>query len=174
MALKIIITIRCKAKWVAFTLLAFNATAQSLNFDFVQSKPNLYLIAGFEESVAKANSSVKLVIYGQLDEGWHLYSIKKHPDLNIIPTSVVYQNTWYQKQGELKESETTNIFDEALEIEVQAHRKQFQLQQTLLIHKDAPVGSLDLTGYVQYQVCNQKVCLKPQETKFIASIMVIE
>ncbi len=174
MAVKCKVGVFCLALTLFASYFKINVNAQDFGFGSFSKKPNLYLTAGFEKPSTSKNSPVKLIIYGQLEEGWHLYSVQSHPHLNIIPTSVVYQNIWYQKQGGIIESQTELLFDEALGVEVQTHRKQFQLQQTLLIRKDAPVGNLDLTGYVQYQVCNQKVCLEPQQTSFVATIKVVK
>ena len=168
-----IIAIICKCQWLALAFVFYLLQARAEGFSFETPQPQLHLIAGFETAESKVNTSVKLIIYGQLEKGWHLYSVKSNPRLRIIPTSIVYQNMWYQQQSQLEESKPEVIFDQALGVELQAHRNQFRLAQTLLISKDAPLGKLDLVGFVQYQVCNQKICLQLQQKQFIAPMRVV-
>ena len=110
-----------------------------------------------------ARFSVRLV--GQIQEGWHMYSMRAVAE-GPIPTRVwVAEGQPVLLAGTIKASTPQSVQDSSFNMEVEQYEGQAEFTLPLRVSSAANNQSLTLVLHASYQVCNNKICLPPKTVK---------
>ena len=140
----------------------------------IQEQQRLTLYTEFSESKVKAGSIVELSIRGKIEQGWHIYSTQTGGDLQSLATKITYSPSLvHLPQSRLLESKPITYFDEVIDLTLQVHQHQFVLTQRFKIADFAQVGVQDLSGNLEYFICDNHICSPQQQLEFIAPLEVI-
>ncbi len=109
------------------------------------------------------NSAVKSVeIEAILAEGWHLYSQYIDSDSGPVATSIKFEPTKFVRFiGKVEEPTPIRKFDETFGTELSFFEKNALFRQQ--INYSSPTI---LKGSVIFMLCNDTMCLPPEETHF--------
>ncbi|HUK18615.1 MAG TPA: protein-disulfide reductase DsbD N-terminal domain-containing protein [Bryobacteraceae bacterium] len=108
--------------------------------------------------------SVKLV--AQIQEGWHLYSMKEVADGPIATRIWLAEGQPFQLAGSIRPSPPEVIQDPSFNMEVE----QYEGQAEFALPLRATGAAQKLTLNVAYQSCNNRICLPPKTVKVEATI----
>ena len=101
-----------------------------------------------------------------IEEGWHLYSQYVDEYAGPIPTSFEFEeNAQIVLIGTPIEPEAIVEFDENFESEVSYFKDHVEFKQKL-----EPKGDTQVFGTVTFMICNETMCLPPEDQMFVVSI----
>ena len=97
-----------------------------------------------------------------LDENWHLYSQFSNPE-GAIPTEFIYTKTKEEIRllGSVEESESKTAFDPVFEMDLTYFEKEAIFTQTFQFASNI---SDRIQGEINYQACDDKLCIFRTET----------
>lgn len=99
-----------------------------------------------------------------MEEGWHIYATVLENELGPLPTAVRFNpSETYEMQGGLLEPTPIQVFDPNFEMQVQYHSGTVRFVQQMKPKIDGPV---EVSGEVEYMVCNDRTCLPPKLVTF--------
>jgi thiol:disulfide interchange protein DsbD len=106
----------------------------------------------------------ELIINAKLEGNWHLYGQKSYGDEGPIPTSFNFKKSSnYELVGKAKESKLIKKFEPVWNFELQFFEHAAVFTQKIKIKHDK---SFDVTGKLEYMVCNESQCLPPTTIDF--------
>jgi len=120
----------------------------------------------------KGNAVYQIQLDAQIDDPWHMYAMKLEKDGPIPTAFSVKKGTGYELLGELKELTKPLIkFDKGFRFNVGLYAKEasFLQEVRVLTEKGAKV-----TIYVEYQCCNDEICLPPFTDSFLVDLPGLE
>jgi len=160
-----------------FPPMIFGGTLESI-VEGGKSRSNLMqslkIIAELSPDLVYRNSRFRLTIYGRIDDGSHIYSIDHQGDFAPEPTRLVIESKSIVKCSNTQESAVKNIFDEAFNIPLKVHKDEFRLNQNCVVNRNAQNGIHEIRGYLQYQICDNRICSLPLKIKFQESLQIVE
>lgn len=107
-----------------------------------------------------------VVAEATIEEGWHLYSQYVDEYAGPIPTSFEFEeNPQVELIGTPVEPEAIVEFDQNFESEVSYFKDHVAFKQKL-----KPIGNTELSGTVTFMICNETMCLPPEDQVFVVSI----
>ena len=156
---------RVRAAILAACSLAWASCALAQTYGTNQVKWSLAL----EPASAAPGSKVLARMTGQIDPGWHLYSLSTpaaiKTTLQLAPNDVIDGVRPLQPAPH-----------RAYDPNFQASTETFQGSVTFLLElqlkKDARAGAADLSVTARYQTCNDKVCIPPVRRTAAASLTI--
>ena len=103
-----------------------------------------------------------------LDEGWHLYS-QFTPKGGPVPTSVSFaKNPLLVFEGIVKEAgDMEKHFEKLFGVQVFQFSNRVNFVQTVKLKSNVKTN---LSGTVEFMVCNDEMCLPPKEVPFSLSL----
>jgi thiol:disulfide interchange protein DsbD len=113
---------------------------------------------------AGARLTAKLTV--EIQEGWHLYSMKEVQDGPIATRIWVPEGQPLQLAGPIKAAPPQVIHDPSFNMEVEQYEGQAEF--TLPLRANAAADKL--TVNVSYQSCNNRICLPPKTVKVEAAL----
>ena len=132
-------------------LLSSNSIAQIL--DPVSWKFNSEAISGNE---------YLLKIEAKIDQGWHLYSQSLPSDEGPIATEFTFdENPSVERIGKVKEPKAKTEYDPNFDMDLNFFSNSVTFSQRVKIS-----ASTTVKGNVYFMVCNDKMCLPPEEVLF--------
>ncbi|MGB1204714.1 MAG: protein-disulfide reductase DsbD domain-containing protein [Chitinophagales bacterium] len=103
-----------------------------------------------------------------IENSWYIYSqhIETRPP---IPTSFLFDNTDdFELKGEVQEiGDMIDIFDETFETNIRKFAEEVTFQAIVKTKRDA----VDITGKIEYMVCDNQKCLPPEFEKFTFNLV---
>lgn len=115
-------------------------------------------------ATANGEGSIRIDIRSQVEEGWHIYATKLPSDLGPVPTAIRFTaSDAFTLEGELDEPEPVEVFDENFGMVVRYHNGSPAFAQRI---KPMKPGPFEVSGKVEYMVCNDKTCLPPVVVPF--------
>jgi len=116
----------------------------------------------WETSVEKINDSeFNLLITAGIEQGWHLYS-QNVPEGGPIPTSIkiVEDDSKYQLIGSPQEGKGHEEYDNVFDMDIKYFETKAVFKQRIKL-----LGSdkIDITGVLEFMVCDDTNCLPPTE-----------
>ena len=108
---------------------------------------------------AGARLTAKLTV--EIQEGWHLYSMKEVPDGPIATRIWIPQGQPLQLAGPIKAAPPQVIHDDSFNMEVE----QYEGEAEFTLPLRATAAADKLTVNVSYQSCNNRICLPPKTVK---------
>lgn len=113
-------------------------------------------------SVSHDVKSNEVVLEAQIDEGWHLYSQFIQNDIGPVPTQFVFDELQTIKwDGKVNESLPITMYDPNFEASLDFFKDKARFSRKL-----AKGSSGTISGYVNYMVCNDIMCLPPIDYNF--------
>ncbi len=98
----------------------------------------------------------------KIANGWHLYSQHISNEIGPVPTSFFFENKGnYKLIGEVNEPKPIQKYDETFEAMLDFFEGKVLFQQRIAAKKETIVS-----GSVTYMLCNDTMCLPPNEEKF--------
>lgn len=138
--------------WMAAALLA--APADPVSWKLVEG-PARPVKAG-------AKFTVKLV--ARVQEGWHLYSMKRLEDGPVATRIWLADGQPFQLAGAIRSSPPETLTDPSFNMEVEQYEGEASF--VLPLKADgAASGTQTLAVQASYQSCNNKICLPPKTVK---------
>jgi thiol:disulfide interchange protein len=136
---------------------------------------NLVWRGHVEPAVVAPGSKAKLLLTATLDEGWHLYAYAPLDKKDQIarPTLVVLSNVGDWKKSAVsvsKEPKTGKAVGN--EPAPQYYEREVTFTIDLAVPKTARPGDAVLTGFLGFQTCDDKSCLRPSGAKFTVTVPV--
>lgn len=120
----------------------------------------------------KAGGRFDLKLTAQIQDGWHLYSMKPVDD-GPIPTRIwLPDGQPVQLAGAIRATDPEKLQDPSFGMEVELYEGEAEFTLPLRVAASAPAGPLKLLVNASYQSCNNKICLPPKTVKVEASILV--
>ncbi len=124
----------------------------------------------WDYSVNKLNDNeAELVFKAKIEGDWHLYGTKSYGDDGPVPTSFNFKKTDdYELSGNIVESKLIKKFEEIWNQEINffAHEGTFKQKVKIKSAKD-----FDITGSLEFMVCNETQCLSPTTVDFKFKIL---
>jgi hypothetical protein len=116
-----------------------------------------------------SDKTFEIHMSAKLQAGWHLYSQDQPEDAIAIPTGFVLNNNpLLSLDGKIKEVGDMEKFrDKKLDISANQYKDQVDFVQVVKVKVKAKTN---ITGVVEYQVCNDEKCLPPKKVTFSISI----
>ncbi len=131
---------------------------------------SMSLTGAFEPATAKPGDTVVLVLKASVTEGWHAYGTleKTNTPVGLAPDKVqtgglALAGAAVIPPGELKLLGT---------LETYPLPNEFEIRQPMKVPAGFADGSVEVTGVVDYGVCNDSGCLPPDEAQFTATLTV--
>lgn len=115
---------------------------------------------------------LSLQIIGRIDQDRHLYSIRQQGEFAPNPTRIVITSPFVTATSKMDESPTVLINDEAFETPLQVHKNDFWISRRYHLLKKIEPGSYQLTGYLLYQICSNRICSLPLKSHFIEPLTI--
>jgi hypothetical protein len=108
-------------------------------------------------------NSSSIVLVGNIEPTWHMYSQQTQPNAGPVPTEVVIQkNKNVVVKGKAKELiEPHKVFDKNFESEVFLIEKEYKAAVPIKVKKETTIE-----GTVSYMVCDETKCLPPIDVPF--------
>jgi thiol:disulfide interchange protein DsbD len=99
-----------------------------------------------------------LQVEGNIEEGWHLYSIKTDPNAGPIPVQIKSKKARGIKivSEFVEKTAPAKIFDANFDSDVYIFEKKYFAEQKIKLKKETFV---EVT--VTYMICNDQMCLPP-------------
>ncbi|HQT22150.1 MAG: disulfide bond formation protein DsbD [Sphingobacteriales bacterium 17-39-43] len=146
-----------------FLFLAVSSQAQ-----FPDPNAKIYDPVKWSFSSEKLNDKeYNLIITAKIEKGWHVYS-QFIEEGGPIPTSFKFQpSSDYKLVGKVTESpKAVTAFDKNFNMQIAWHKDQvvFKQKVSLLVPKT------NITGTLEFMVCNDERCLPPAEVEFTIAI----
>ena len=149
-----------KKYFLLFTILLFTLSNSYTQFQMSDMDPVSWSFSKTE----KGNNIYELKFTAEIEDPWHVYAIKQEQS-GPIPTSINFNETeGVEIVGELKEITKAKIkYDEGFQFNVGAYYNKAEFVQQVKITQK---GEVKLTGYAEYQCCNDETCLPPFQKEF--------
>jgi DsbC/DsbD-like thiol-disulfide interchange protein len=106
--------------------------------------------------------SNEVILHGEIEEGWHLYSQILKNDVGPVPTTITFEpNKSVKLIGEVRQPQPVVAYDENFGAELDFFEKEVTFRQTVHVKKPT-----QLRGMVTYMVCDDQKCLPPIDVHF--------
>ncbi len=112
------------------------------------------------------NQRFKLIADAEIEDGWHIYSSQMDPDDGPIPTSINFmQEDQVIKQSDIEESAeiSKTEYDKFFDMNVTKFKRKAHFTKEI---KVVPNNTMEVEGYIEYMVCNDRGCLFPDPLEF--------
>lgn len=125
--------------------------------------------ATFKLSTKKVSDcEYDLIFSATIDEGWHVYSVKKSAEDGPNPTSFTFKSSNdYELVGKVKESKTIKEHDKVFDVDVEYFVKTAVFTQRIKLKTDKKIT---IKGKSEYQACTESQCVFPPAEDFEFSV----
>lgn len=133
------------------------------------------LVAGAQEPVKWSYSATRISdktfevhITATLNQPWHIYS-QDSPEGGALPTQISFnKNPLISIEGKAKEvGKLEEQYEEVFDVKVKYYSNKVDFVQKVKMKAN---GKTNLTGTVEYMLCNKSQCLPPKEISFSVAI----
>ena len=125
-----------------------------------------------QPDIAHPGENLRLIITARLSQGWYTYSAVAQGELAPPPTKLTVQAGSLTTVGPLYETNPTIKVDKVFDLRLAYHPGAARFYQNLVIPKDHPGGSAELSARLRYQVCNNKLCTPPRTEEIVRTVTV--
>ena len=143
---------------VLFTIISFTSFSQIFNpvsWEFSQEKIS--------------ETEVELTFKASIDEPWHMYSQYVSDEMLATKFTFIYKGDTIVSK--LKEPKPSEEYDETSDIMLLYFSKEVIFTQQLGINS---VNNIEISGYVDFIVCDNGSCLPPDYSEFSFTIKGVE
>jgi|HubBroStandDraft_1064217.scaffolds.fasta_scaffold08968_4 thiol:disulfide interchange protein len=146
--------------WLLF-LLALPAFAQGPN--------NVHWTLSLEPVSAAPGSKALARLEGQIDPGWHVYSMTS---AGAIPTTIKLPANAVVEKVRIFQAPPKKTFDPNFNLDTETYEGAAVFLIELRLKPDAASGAAEVSAEVRYQTCNDKVCIPPRRQTVTATLTV--
>ncbi len=111
-------------------------------------------------------------IVGRIEQDSHLYSIRPQGEFAPDPTKLIVTAGFLSPVSSTDESSTNLVIDDAFDLPLQVHKKDFWISRQYIVNKKTKPGSYHVAGYLLYQICSQRICSLPLKSRFNEKIVI--
>ncbi len=105
-----------------------------------------------------------LIFNASIDDGWHLYSLKRAAEDGPNPTVFTFnKSNEYELIGKITESKPVQEFDKVFEMQVAYFKHTATFTQRIKLKTDKKIT---VTGKYEFQACTEEKCIFPPADKF--------
>lgn len=109
-----------------------------------------------------------LLLTATIEEHWHLYSQFLDNDDGPIATSFQFdKSSDYELVGKVEEGKPIKEYDPNFEMDLKFFENKAVFKQKVKVKKEGP---LTIKGTLEFMVCNQEMCLPPEQRDFEITI----
>jgi len=110
------------------------------------------------------NCQVDLIFTGTIDDGWFTYSQFLESEDGPVPTQITFSpGPGYKLVGKAKEGgDIIKVHDKVFDMELTKFKHKAVLTQRVAVTDP----SKPITGYLNFMVCNDEMCLPPKDVDF--------
>lgn len=144
--------------------LAFLVLLLSLLTPLLAQGPKLRVDAAFEPATARSGEEVTLLLTATVEDGWHAYGTKESINKPVVLKTeklalggLEAVGTALIPPGDLHQTPIGPSFPLP---------NTFVVKQKLRVPAGAAAGDVTVSGALDYQVCNETMCLPPMAAKF--------
>jgi hypothetical protein len=132
---------------------------------FAQQNP----VSWSYEAKKKTADTYEVIITAEVDQPWHLYSQNTGKG-GPIPTTIAFKaNPLISKTGAVKElGKLEKTYDENFKTDVLYYSDKVQFVQTVKVKGGVKTN---ISGTIEYMVCNDSKCLPPVKKAFDLKLM---
>ncbi|MBI5086400.1 MAG: protein-disulfide reductase DsbD N-terminal domain-containing protein [Acidobacteria bacterium] len=113
----------------------------------------------------KPGAKITVTLAAEIDEGWHLYSLRKQED-GPIPTSItVPEGQPFRLAGPIDAPPALSRFEETFQLDIESYEGSAEFGVPVEVPKDTKTGLATLAVHARYQACDNKICLPPKTVK---------
>lgn len=126
----------------------------------------LSLFAESKPDTIEAGQTLTIRIWGRINSGFHIYSVKTQGEFAPIPTQFILESNDLNAVTDFSESKTETIYDAAFDQELQVHTNDFWLEQDYRVSDKLAPGIHRIEGVLFFQICDNRICSLPLEKEF--------
>lgn len=147
------------SKWILFASLVFSMSAEAQ-----VKNPVKWTFKSTKKSAGQYDVSLNAV----LEKGWHIYS-QNTPDGGPVPTGIAFtKNPLVTLNGPAKEvGKLETVFEKLFDVNVKQYSNEVTFVQNVTVKGNVKTN---LTGTVEYMLCNEKECLPPTKKTFSVAL----
>jgi DsbC/DsbD-like thiol-disulfide interchange protein len=113
----------------------------------------------------KAGARLNVKLLAEVQEGWHLYSLKPMAE-GPIPTRIwIAEGQPFSLAGAVQSPDPQVMQDASFGMEVELYEGQATFTLPVKVASGAAPGAQKLVVSASYQSCNNKLCLPPKTVK---------
>ncbi len=136
-----------------------------ISFTFVRSQIGTGNHVDWNISIKKTtNNQYEIIGEALPHSGWHVYSAFL-PENTAIPTTItINPGLGFKAVGGIVEQPAPEThFDESFKAELKWHSKKATFTQKIEVTQP---GKINISGFVEYMVCNDETCMPPDQIEF--------
>lgn len=116
----------------------------------------------------KKTSATEAIIYikATVQDGWHIYSQHVKPGGPVKTTIKFNPSKEFTKVGTTSEPKPLTKFEKVFDMNVGYFEKSVVFQQKIKLSK----ATANVTGTIEFMVCDESRCLPPEEIKFAVQV----
>jgi thiol:disulfide interchange protein DsbD len=118
---------------------------------------------------AAPGSKVLARLEGQIDPGWHVYSMSS---AGAIPTTIKIAPNAALGKERIFQSPPKKAFDPNFNLDTETYEGSAVFLLELRLKPDAAAGASEISAEVRFQTCNDKVCIPPRRRTVNAMLTV--
>ena len=134
-----------------------------------QGPNNVKWSLSLEPATAAPGSKVLARLEGQIDAGWHVYSMSS---AGAIPTTVKLSPNAAVEKVRVFQAPPKKAFDPNFQLDTETYEGSAVFLLELQLKPDAPAGATDISAQVRYQTCNDTVCIPPRRVTANATLTI--
>ncbi len=120
----------------------------------------------------KAGARFNVKLHAEVQEGWHLYSLKPMAE-GPIPTKIwIADGQPFSLAGSVQAPEPQVMQDASFGMEVELYEGEAVFTLPVKVGPGAAPGAQRLVVSASYQSCNNKLCLPPKTVKVEAPVTI--
>ena len=122
-----------------------------------------------EPAAAAPGSKVMAHLEGQIDGGWHVYSMSS---AGAIPTTIKLAANAAVEKVRVFQAPPKKAYDPNFQLDTETYEGSAVFLLELRLKPDAPAGASEISAEVRYQTCNDKVCIPPRRRTVSATLTI--
>ena len=138
----------------------------------ISSGPGIKLNMIMDRDPAYQGDRFKLYMSVQIEEGWHIYSLKPMDGNELLATQILIDDNIFEGQKHWQESPTRLIQDDAQQKLVKAHVTTAEFYNSFRVPENTRSGNYSIKGKLLYQACDNNLWTLPESLPFDIQVRV--
>jgi thiol:disulfide interchange protein DsbD len=134
-----------------------------------QGPNNVQWSLTLEPAAAAPGATVLARLEGQIDPGWHVYSMSS---AGAIPTTIKVAANAAVEKVRVFQAPPKKAYDPNFQLETETYEGSAVFLLELKLKPDAVAGASEVSAEVRYQTCNDKVCIPPRRRTVSATLTI--
>lgn len=121
----------------------------------------------------EAGEPFQIRVRADIENNWHLYAVEIDSQKGPFPTKFTSESKKIRIDGTVDESEPERAYDPNFDVELRWHSDQARFTIPLVFHGQNSTGETLIDIAVEYQVCDDNICLPPQTRYLTEKVNVV-